>query len=113
MPALAPVVLVADIGNPEALDMAPVATAVPLAPVAALLAPVAPAEAGQLAAEGNVTLTLNLLLVTYDPPAHLSRRRRGIGGLLTYHIAVEQVEESLGTAFSRSQSPVFAIDPLC
>lgn len=113
MPVLAPVVLVADIADPEALDMAPVAAAVPLAPVAALLAPVAPAEAGQLAAEGNVTLTLNLLLVTDDPPAHLSLQRRRIGGVLTYHIAVEQDEESLGTAFSRGHSPVFAIDPLC
>lgn len=71
---VAPAILVADIADPEALDIAlvamavpsdaaevavlPPAAAAPLAPAEAVLAPVAAAEAGQLAADGSVTLTL-------------------------------------------------------
>lgn len=82
MPVLVPIVLVVDMTEPEALDMAPVATvallevaevavlppatAAPLAPDA-VLAPVAASEAGQLAAEGSVTLTLDFWSAKHGP----------------------------------------------
>lgn len=85
VPVLVPVILVADIDVPETLDVTPVAMAVPfeaaetaLLATDAALVPVPTAEAEQLAAEGNVTLTLDHLLAIDDPWGPLHRRREGI-----------------------------------